>query len=291
MSWKESSRVAPLGNTKKINKFLKYLGAYYRECMNGNELVICFKRQYLQADGTIDPKEGPEQSTSDISSSREDSNEQTNVLLAQSIQPWAVFAFGKTDKCVHKIGFHQLTRERLKNDAVSTEPDYELDMKGEIVGMSVSPDQGILYVHVYGIFDVETQELRLKENHAKTNEDYHVIKKISLHKLQEISCLSYYKDMSEVYKAALSLPPLIPNYLGVSKNYIVTNAEDYNVYVWDRNYGVLLTKIKFDKNDSWCVHYAAFDPTNEEIVLVADTRGLSIWHSKNLHQEINRSSI
>ena len=285
-SWKESSRVAPLGNTKKINTFLKYLGAYYRECMNGNELVVYFKRPNLQTDKVDELQEDQAQSTSDILRSTEDSTKETNALFVQSSQPWAVFAFGKTDKFAHKLGFHHLTSERLKKDIVSAKPDYELDMKGEIAGMSVSPDQDILYVHVYGIFDAKTQELRLKQNSVKTDEDYHVIKKINLRSLQEISTLSYYKDMSEVYKASLLLPPLFPHYLGESKNYLAVNAEDYNVYVWDRNYGVLLTKIQFDKNESWCVHFAAFDPNNEEILLVANTRGLSIWHSNNLSKNI-----
>ena len=269
MSWKESSRVAPLGNVKKLNKFLKYPGVYYRQSMNGNELSIFLKQQKVpevEVDKMIMEK-NCFSSTSTISK-----------------QPWAVFSVGKSDLYVDRIGFHQLSQERLKKDGVATKPDYELDMKGEIVAMSISPDKEILFVNVRGMFDIEALELQSKQNNLKECDAYFVIKMINLNTFQDIGHFTFYKDKEEMPKAGLSLPPLYSNYLGISKNYIASVSEDGDVYVWDRNYSILLSKIKMS-NVSWCINFVAFDPENEEMLLVADSVGLTISYSKNLRSK------
>ena len=268
MSWKENSRVAPLGNVKKLNKFLEYPGAYYRQCMNGNELSIFSRQQKTPED------------ENDKMILEKDCVSSTSTI---SQQTWAVFSFGKSDLYANTIGFHQLSLERLKKESLSsiTKPDYELDMKGEIVAMSISPDQETLFVNVRGTFDTEALEFQSKQNDQKKSDDYFVIKKIHLNTFQDVGHFTFYKDKEDLPKPGLALPPLYANYLGISKNYIASVSEDGDVYVWDRNYSILLSKIKMS-DASWCVNFAAFDPKNEEMLLVADSIGLTISYSKNL---------
>ena len=284
-SWKESSRVSPTGNTRKLNKFLKYLGAYYRQCMNGNELKIYFKRK-----DTAEETNDEDRLNNEL---EYHCNSQTSIETSPKDEPWAIFTFGKTDLLVNKIGFHQLSLERLENDSISIKPDHELDMKGQIIGLSVTPDQEYLFVLVIGSFDVSKQELRTKLDDEVTNDEYYVIKKIDLNAFQDIGVCSFYKTKNEKQQAALALPPVFPNFLGISKNYLATNSEDNDLYVWDKSYGILLTKIKlpmsllsvsddlfpeFNKQ----VIFAEFDPENEEALFIADANGLSISYSRSL---------
>ena len=74
---------------------------------------------------------------------------------------------------------------------------------------------------------------------------------------------------------------MCPTFLGISKNYLATASEDNNLYIWDRKHGILLSKIKMLENIMG-VHFAAFDPENEGVLIAADSTGLSISYSRNL---------
>lgn len=275
-SWKESSRVAPPGNSKKLNKFLKYPRAYYRKGMVGNELKIYFKRQ-----DTLDDVNDEYRLNNEL---EYNCSSQMNVRTKPKCEPWVIFTFGKSDELVNKIGFLQLTFERLEKDSVSSEPDYELDMKGQITGVAVSPDQETLFVLVHGYFDISTQEITPIDEFDLdiTGDDYNVIKRINLNTFQEVGIHSFYKTEPERPNAVLlSIPYMCPTFLGMSKNYLATASEDNNLYIWDRKHVILLSKIKMLENIMG-VHFAAFDPENEGVLIAADSTGLSISYSRNL---------
>ena len=156
-------------------------------------------------------------------------------------------------------------------------------MKGQIIGLSVTPDQESLFVLVVGSFDVSKQELRPKFDDEITSDEYYVIKKIDLNTFQDIGIYSFYKTSNNRQQAALVLPPTFPNFLGISNNYLATTSEDNNLYVWDKNYGILLTNIKLKMREHlWQANFVEFDPGNEEALFVADANGLSISYSRSL---------
>lgn len=173
----------------------------------------------------------------------------------------------------------------MTQNAQSSEPDRVLEINAEIVGMSVSPDQDILYVHMYGILDINSYEISAKPDIVKTNDDYYVIKKINLLTLDTIGIVSFAKDLCEVQRASKVLPVLIPNYLCISKNFIASTSEDFTVYIWDRHHNILVNKLHAPTKLGKYVNSVAFDPKNEEIFVTAHRSGLLVWNSKHLQRE------
>ena len=66
----------------------------------------------------------------------------------------------------------------------------------------------------------------------------------------------------------------------MSENYIVAVGNPLSeplTYVWDRNYGILLTIIEEQG-------LTLFDPSNEETLMLVNTEGIFILHSRNLNR-------
>ncbi len=62
-----------------------------------------------------------------------------------------------------------------------------------------------------------------------------------------------------------------------------SGAEDKHGYLWDRHYGVCLTK--FPHTD--VVNCVAFNPTDPEVLISAsDDQRLKIWRSRNREREV-----
>ena len=120
-------------------------------------------------------------------------------------ETWLIVAYGTRYRFQHIIGFHKISKSRLNAPTIgpqSSVPDMVLDTKAEILGISVSSESDILYIHVYGILDCNTLQIKDKPDVVKTNNDYFVIKKINLRTFEEIGILSFSKDLSGVQSAA-----------------------------------------------------------------------------------------
>ena len=66
-------------------------------------------------------------------------------------------------------------------------------------------------------------------------------------------------------------------YLDASKDFVASGSEDSNGYIWEKNYGILLTKLSHDE----CVNCVFFNPQDQQTCITAsDDYTLQLWISK-----------
>ena len=66
-------------------------------------------------------------------------------------------------------------------------------------------------------------------------------------------------------------------YLDVSNDFVASGSEDSNGYIWEKYYGVLLTKLPHAE----CVNCVVFNPKDQETCITAsDDYTLQVWTSK-----------
>ena len=69
---------------------------------------------------------------------------------------------------------------------------------------------------------------------------------------------------------------------------ICSGAEDHHGYLWDRHYGVCLTK--YPHNDVVnCVAFNSADP--EVLVTVSDDNTVKIWRSRHRMQQLRANGM
>lgn len=244
------------GDIIRSKKLLKWRGSLYGFGLNGNG-VQTYSKKTLSKD------------TSYMSD---------NLMCGETL---IVFAYGTGFHQFQNIGFHQITMDRFESDSYSTEPDTMLEMNAEIIGMAISQKDELLYVHVHGNLDTTKYKSNLpeKKTHAKKENEYYVIRIINLQTFDEIGILDYYQDLPDPQRSELSLFMSRPNYLGISENFIAGSSEDSKVYIWDRNYGSLLTKLEPSKNLG-SIESVAFNPKNEKMCIAAEDNDLLVWSSR-----------
>ncbi|XP_062707412.1 F-box/WD repeat-containing protein 5 isoform X2 [Aedes albopictus] len=145
--------------------------------------------------------------------------------------------------------------------------DKLIDLHGHIIGMGLSPDHRYLYVN----------SRPWPKNYVIRNplEPPPIAQEIDIHVI-DLMTLKKVGTMLRAHKAYTPNTECFFIFLDVCDNYVASGAEDMHAYLWDRYYGVCLTKYQHDD----VVNSVAFNPRdNEMLVTTSDDYEIKIWRS------------
>ncbi|XP_062545507.1 F-box/WD repeat-containing protein 5 [Armigeres subalbatus] len=145
--------------------------------------------------------------------------------------------------------------------------DKLIDLHGHIIGMGLSPDHRYLYVN----------SRPWPKNYVIRNplEPPPIAQEIDIHVI-DLMTLKKVGTMLRAHKAYTPNTECFFIFLDVCDNYVASGAEDMHAYLWDRYYGVCLTKYQHQD----VVNSVAFNPRdNEMLVTTSDDYEIKVWRS------------
>nr|XP_053630692.1 F-box/WD repeat-containing protein 5-like isoform X3 [Cherax quadricarinatus] len=228
------------------------------------------------------------------------------MSLAEDCDKFLIFTTGSKTYSPHQIGFKRIKkfsiptvlevgpclRERIqqrkqeremRNLGLFQEPnwldydsvaerfdpiDHLIDLNGHIIGMGLSPDHRYLYVNsrpwqANCVIDSPLSPPRIAEGI-----DLHVI---------DLTNLTEVGTMLRSHKAYTPNEECFFIFLDVSHEYVASGAEDRHGYVWERHYGVCLSRLPHRD----VVNAVAFNPRDPEmLVTVSDDHKIKVWRSR-----------
>ncbi|XP_047474883.1 F-box/WD repeat-containing protein 5-like isoform X1 [Penaeus chinensis] len=234
------------------------------------------------------------------------------MSLAEDRDKFLIFTTGSKTYSPHQIGFKRIKkfsiptildigpglRERiqarelereLRNLGLFQEPnwlDYEsvadkfdtidhlIDLNGHIIGMGLSPDHRYLYVNSRPWQANCVIENPLNPPRIAEGIDLHVI---------DLTTLTQVGTMLRSHKAYTPNDECFFIFLDVSHLYVASGAEDRHGYVWERHYGVCLSRLPHKD----VVNAVAFNPRDPEmLVTVSDDNKIKVWRSRRRAREL-----
>jgi F-box/WD-40 domain protein 5 len=146
--------------------------------------------------------------------------------------------------------------------------DSFINLHGHIIGMTVSPDHRYLYVNCRPWPAGYTISDPLSPPPIAQEIDIHVI---------DLVTLSQVGMMRRAHRAYTPNEECFFIFLDASDHYLASGAEDKFGYLWERHYGISLTKLPHDD----VVNAVAFNPTESDmLVSVSDDNTIKVWRSK-----------
>jgi len=175
----------------------------------------------------------------------------------------------------HRLSFCKIGPENTERIIKIRQPDKSLDMKGHIVGMSVSRDSKLLYVNVR----------RWPENAVLSMFDAPVIAQEIEMKIVDLETLTLKETILSGHKAYTDSMSAFYIYIDVSEDFVGSGSEDGRGRVWDRYYGCVVSTMDHEE----CVSSVAFNPRNQQIAIsVSDDHKVKVWKSKSLIKELRQ---
>ncbi|XP_045126448.1 F-box/WD repeat-containing protein 5-like [Portunus trituberculatus] len=146
--------------------------------------------------------------------------------------------------------------------------DHLIDLNGHIIGMGLSPDHRYLYVNSRPWQANCVVESPLSPPRIAEGIDLHVI---------DLTNLTEVGTMLRSHKAYTPNDECFFIFLDVSHQYVASGAEDKHGYIWERHYGVCLSRLPHKD----VVNAVAFNPRDPEMLItVSDDHTIKIWRSR-----------
>ncbi|XP_042886665.1 F-box/WD repeat-containing protein 5-like [Penaeus japonicus] len=277
---------------------------------------ITYTKDYRESETVIEDMEVERPrntgSEEDVLEWAEDGEFSPPMSLAEDRDKFLIFTTGSKTYSPHQIGFKRIKkfsiptildigpglRERiqaremereLRNLGLFQEPnwlDYEsvadkfdtidhlIDLNGHIIGMGLSPDHRYLYVNSRPWQANCVIENPLNPPPIAEGIDLHVI---------DLTTLTEVGTMLRSHKAYTPNDECFFIFLDVSHLYVASGAEDRHGYVWERHYGVCLSRLPHKD----VVNAVAFNPRDPEmLVTVSDDNKIKVWRSRRRAREL-----
>lgn len=278
---------------------------------------IQYNKEYRQVEKEKTIDESDSDSNSENESGGQQQNEESDSTessaiedcdpdeLSKNSEKFLIFTTGSRTYTPHQVGFKRIKlvtfpkrldpgptlreriaqRERERERRNSGTPhtnwlDYEsvadrfdkvdhlIDLHGHIIGMGLSPDHRYLYVNTRPWPRGYVITNPLQPPPIAQEIDIHVIDLVTLKQVG---------TMLRAHKAYTPNNECFFIFLDVCNEYVASGAEDKHGYLWDRHYGVCLTK--FPHAD--VVNSVAFNPKDPEmLVTTSDDYTIKIWRSR-----------
>ncbi|XP_013405822.1 F-box/WD repeat-containing protein 5 [Lingula anatina] len=203
----------------------------------------------------------------------------------KSNQKYLIFTAGTQGFVPHQIGIKKIdvgveTGLYLDGELIhfleeDSSPDYMFQMKGQIIGLCLSPDQRFLYVNI--------RSWR-SDSHLVRDDTWipPIKEEIDMHVIDLVKM----KDIGVLYKGHRGFTPsedCFYIFLDVCDKYVASGSEDKHAYLWDRNYYCKLAKLPHDN----VVNCVAFNPVDREmLVTVSDDFKVRVWRSGIREREL-----
>ncbi|KAK2587588.1 hypothetical protein KPH14_003716 [Odynerus spinipes] len=278
---------------------------------------IQYNKEYRQVEKEKTTRENDSESNSENESESQQQNEESESAessateecdpdeLSKNTDKFLIFTTGSKTYTPHQVGFKRIKlvtfprrldpgpslreriaqrereRERQNSGTLYTNwLDYEsvadrfdkvdhlIDLHGHIIGMGLSPDHRYLYVNTRPWPRGYVITNPLQPPPIAQEIDIHVIDLVTLKQVG---------TMLRAHKAYTPNNECFFIFLDVCNEYVASGAEDKHGYLWDRHYGVCLTK--FPHTD--VVNSVAFNPKDPEmLVTTSDDYTIKIWRSR-----------
>ncbi|XP_053958000.1 F-box/WD repeat-containing protein 5 isoform X1 [Anastrepha ludens] len=274
--------------------------------LNHNDATIRYLDEYRREY----PTENENGNSSDDSDGMECSDDYDDEMES-AVPKYLIFSTGSKTYTPHQIGIKRIKnvtfpkkldpgpslKERIaakkaaeRENQLRADPDwwdYEsvahlfdnvdkvIDLHGHIIGMALSPDHRYLYVNTRP----------WPKNYIITNalEPPPIAQEIDIHVI-DLMTLKRVGNMLRAHKAYTPSTECFFIFLDVSENYVGSGAEDMHAYLWDRFYGICLTKYRHAD----VVNSVAFNPRDPEmLVTTSDDYTIKIWRSRAKAKEYN----
>ncbi|XP_043275210.1 F-box/WD repeat-containing protein 5 isoform X2 [Venturia canescens] len=261
------------------------------------------EKETAESDTETENNQWEEESESSESSAAEDCDSDD---LADNPEKLLIFTTGSKTYTPHQVGFKRIKavnfprrlepgpslRERLAQrerererqiagsrlepnwsdyDSVAEKfdkVDHFIDLHGHIIGMGLSPDHRYLYVNTRPWPRGYVITNPLQPPPIAQEIDIHVI---------DLLTLKQVGTMLRAHKAYTPNNECFFIFLDVCDEYVASGAEDKHGYLWDRHYGICLTK--FPHSD--VVNSVAFNPRDPEmLVTTSDDFTVKVWRSR-----------
>lgn len=174
---------------------------------------------------------------------------------------YLIFTTGYETGVPHVISFKKI-RVDESNETTFDPVDRSIDVRGNIMGMALSPDQKSLYV-----------------NKQPFSENRGIV-------YDMVICVVDLVSLSIVGSTFTSHKSLMINdfiFLDISRHYVASGSEGKSGFLWDRHYGNCLGI--FPHNN--VVNCSVFNPLDSETLITAsDDHVIKIWRSKNRMKEL-----